>query len=348
MAIIDQILARAGYVKLSDYGLSLAPDGRIVSLHVPVETPDGLAVGWRSAEASIDDALTDPADFAAALSAAAKPSTPAVTKAAPAAAKPATKAAPAPAPAPKAKQAALIVEDDEAEPDDEEWEWQLALARAKVAAEEAERAAKVAPRTTIPSAVVPPSARPPVRPTPPPAPPTRTAVPPFVRAPIGAAVGAPRPSLTPRPTPARSIPPPAPRAATQPGAPLVIPKLAPLPRATTQPGAARPAPQPAKLPPTPTPAVSRPAIVIPAPDQPLPEAARLARGTGPVTRSVIMPAVVIPPLEPGDDTSEITADVTDLAVGDVTTVDRANAPAEPPVYARSASGARPLPRVTRR
>ena len=33
MAVIENILARAGYVKLSRYGMVLTPDGRIVDLH---------------------------------------------------------------------------------------------------------------------------------------------------------------------------------------------------------------------------------------------------------------------------------------------------------------------------
>ena len=273
MAVIDQILARAGYVKLSDYGLALTPEGRIVSLNPPVPSDgfDQRIVGWRP---------FDP----------------------PMGAAPIAPIAPRPV--------AVAARADDAD-DDEEWEWQLALARAKAAADEAERAVPVRPlvrttpplppsRVTVARSIAPPPARvaAPIRPiAPAPAPAPRTLVPPFVRAPVATPSSAPRPPSM--------IPPPAPRAASLHPRPPSARSVEAAPR-------------------------------------------RLARGTGPVRRTAVPAmrpgATLRPALEIGDETSEITNDITDLAVGDVTHVDRVNLPAEPLVFAKPSA----LPRLTAR
>jgi hypothetical protein len=88
----------------------------------------------------------------------------------------------------------------------------------------------------------------------------------------------------------------------------------------------------------------------PLPVTPLPPSAprRFARGTGPVLPAAVpaaRPAATLPPARVmSDDTSEITTDVTDLGVGDVTSVDVARptvAPLPPAPAARPA-----LPRMS--
>ena len=88
---------------------------------------------------------------------------------------------------------------------------------------------------------------------------------------------------------------------------------------------------------------------LPVTPMPPPAPRRFARGTGPQ-----LPAA----LSIGDDTSEITNDVTDLAIGDVTSVDvaRPSAPMiRPPVTMRppgvphtAPSRPAPLPRLSAR
>lgn len=294
MAVIDQILARAGYVKLADYGLALTPEGRIVSLNPP-RSSDGFdqrIVGWRPFDPPMAAAPTAPT----------APS-PMTTRPAPAA------------------TAATIVE--EADGDDEEWEWQLALARAKAAAVDTNtvrplRAAPPTPpaRVTVARSIAPPPARVarPIAAVPAPAPvPPRAMVPPFVRAPVA--------------TPAS--------AASRPA--IVVPQ--PAPRAVSHP---RPAPvRAAPLPPPPS---ISPRAIFPVTPLPPTSPRRFARGTGPVRRDALPAAAVRSALDVGDETSEITADLSDLTIGDVTSVDRVNQPAEALVFAKPSA----LPRLSAR
>ena len=47
-AMVDELLARAGYVRLSKYGLMLTPQGHIISLQprLPDEGSSARIVGW--------------------------------------------------------------------------------------------------------------------------------------------------------------------------------------------------------------------------------------------------------------------------------------------------------------
>ena len=126
MALFDELMARAGYVQLAKYGLSLIPDGRIVQAG-PRVLPllDGgsgrRVVGWQAQEC--------PLVAAAPVAAGARVQVAGVVAAHERSGRS----------SPRGLPPAVIVEDQAepvptAEPEDEEWEWQLALARAKIAA----------------------------------------------------------------------------------------------------------------------------------------------------------------------------------------------------------------------
>lgn len=339
MAVIDQILSRAGYVKLSDYGLALSPEGRIVTQHAPVPSEGfggGHVVGWRP---------FDP---------------PGATPTAPIAAAPrfAVPAGLPPLAAAATRAPAVLVESE----DEEEWEWQLALARARAAAEtEAPRASapkaavaapqlapRIAPRAPVaavakPVAAVSKPAAVIVAPKPAAviAAPRPAAV---IAAPKPAAViVAPRPPAPPaRVTVARSVvPPPArPPVRRAPTPPLARSLVPPFVRAPIASPAAVRRVEAAPLPPPPI--VTPRAPVLPAAVAAA-EARRFPRGTGPVRKDAL-PSLRAS-LDVGDDTSEITTDITDLGVGDVTHVDRVSVPTAPIVFARPPS---PLPRIAAR
>ncbi|MBL8620784.1 MAG: hypothetical protein JNK64_05745, partial [Myxococcales bacterium] len=138
------------------------------------------------------------------------------------------------------------------------------------------------------------------------------------------------------PPPARPIAPPArPIAAPPPARPITAAPPARL--------------QPPPLPPPPVVAQPAPLPVTPLPPSP---PRRFARGTGPLVPAQVpaaRPAADLPPARVmNDDTSEITTDVTDLGVGDVTSVDvaRPAAPALPPAALPRMSAA--LPRLSAR
>ena len=97
--------------------------------------------------------------------------------------------------------------------------------------------------------------------------------------------------------------------------------------------------------------VAQPAPLPVTPPPPSPPR-RFARGTGPLVPAQLpaaQPAAKLPPARVmNDDTSEITTDVTDLGVGDVTSVDVAR-PAAPPLPPAPLPPAPPhaaLPRMT--
>ena len=136
MALFDELMARAGYVQLAKYGLSLIPDGRIVQAE-PRVLPllDGgsgrRVVGWQAQEC--------PLVAAAPVAAGARVQVAGVVAAHERSGRS----------SPRGLPPAVIVEDQAepvptAEPEDEEWEWQLALARVKIAAAEVERVAQAA------------------------------------------------------------------------------------------------------------------------------------------------------------------------------------------------------------
>ncbi len=251
MAFFEQLLARAGYVKLSRHGLVLAPDGRVLPVQA-AESEGG------SGDRLLDWNAENATPFAPAPRLAPMPVVAAAVAMAPAVhapVSPRVDAAPA-APAP-------TDESDEDE-DEEEWEWQLALARAKVAAAEAEAAVLQGPPPTVARVDAAPPARvdarradaprAPARPTRPPVPPRTTRV-----------------TATTRPV-----------AATQP----VAPRPAPRASVTIPPVAAPAAARPMFVPPIGlgpiTPTLREPALAAAAPLPSLTAmSGRAARGTGP-------------------------------------------------------------------
>lgn len=322
MAVIESILARAGYVKLSRYGMMLTPDGRIVDLHAMTsDVPFAAPVPGPTVAPIAPPAPPPPA--------------PAPRVAAPVAPV-ATPVAPRSASMPSVIISADVLPDDgdDGLADDDEWEWQLALARARIAAAETEAAKMPAPAIrALPNATV---AR---RAAPPATPPHRSAAAPIVRpAPAPIARPAAAPIARPAAEPARV------RRTTSAGA-AVAPPARPIAAAPTparpiavtpptRPIAAAPPParlQPPPLPPPPVVAQPAPLPVTPLPPSP---PRRFARGTGPLVPAQVpaaRPAADLPPARVmSDDTSEITTDVTDLGVGDVTSVDVAR-PVVPPL-----------------
>ncbi len=276
MALFDDLMAQAGYVQLSRYGLKLTPDGRIVQTSprvLPLLDGSGgcRVVGWQE-QASVS--------------------------------------APQPAPR-KANPPALIVEDEpEPDADADEWEWQLALARAKAAAEDTgpvartvavqpqapsvRPVAQVQPRAAQPSRV----AQPPARPVPQPTPavaasPAARAAQPTIRLAPPAQVAARKPPPVPSqrpPAPARA-PSPAPRVVAAPVRSASSPTIAVRSRPPGVP--ITPAAPVAVAPVAP---VARPTRTIagsvPAPTQPaVASARRMATGTGSVRETRPMPTV---------------------------------------------------------
>lgn len=161
MAAIDNLMKKLGFVKISQYGLVLTPEGRLLSMR-PAVLDDGFGgriVGWQDgdlAAAELDRwEPVRPASSQAVANrvAAARPPAltqplPAVRAAAPPVPRPAAPAtvttvvrehmtpiaAPAPvaaAPLPLKVAPAPVVEEDD-------WEWTIAIARARAAAEEVE------------------------------------------------------------------------------------------------------------------------------------------------------------------------------------------------------------------
>ncbi|HVV82424.1 MAG TPA: hypothetical protein VHE35_05065, partial [Kofleriaceae bacterium] len=164
MSLLDGLLARAGYVKLSRYGLGLAPDGRIVPLAPMSAAPVAQALvpaqpTWATAPAATPTA----ADWhRAAPVRTPAPATPSATDW--------HRAAPLPTPAPDEpmgprKLPAVIIDDGPEEGDDdadddadddqggdeEEWLRQVAAAKARIAAEEAQASPRVAKPAAPPS-----------------------------------------------------------------------------------------------------------------------------------------------------------------------------------------------------
>jgi hypothetical protein len=201
MGAFESLMKRLGYVKLSQYGLVLAPDGRVIPLASEAEPT------WdspRLAPVALPFAPTVPQ--------------PARPRAAPPPAPPPVPVAP---PVTAALAPAPVVEEDE-------WEWEIAVARARAAAEgptvAVPRAA--APRVTQPRvAAAPVKAAPPLAPR---APAKPTPAPPLAAQPVIA--------IPPRAIPVRAaspapLPPtpPTPRAQVM---PYVPPQTKPIARAT--------------------------------------------------------------------------------------------------------------------
>jgi hypothetical protein len=167
MPVIENLMARWGFVKLSRYGLVLTPEGRIISMR-PAKLggqDTGQLVGWReddfpALDLSSWDASPQPQPVPPARPVAVVPRVATLSVAA--------RSVPTPA--------APVLASEAEEPEDD-WEWEIALARARVAAEEVEQAAArmTAPRrrgdTVPPPIAAAKPARPPtVKPPPVPAP----------------------------------------------------------------------------------------------------------------------------------------------------------------------------------
>lgn len=155
MPAIQTLMKRLGFVKLSQYGLVLTPEGRIMSLR-PAILDDGLGgkiVGWPDNDlAAMELQQWEPARPAAREAVATRVAVP-----------PPPLPLPRPAPAPVAP-APVVVAPAVAQPeqtDEDEWEWEIALARARVAAEEAEAAAaSVRTRARLDTIPPPPTSQP--------------------------------------------------------------------------------------------------------------------------------------------------------------------------------------------
>lgn len=173
MPVIDNLMKRLGYVRLSSYGLVLTPDGRVLSLR-PAALDDGIGgriVGWREGDlAAMELEKWEPARPAspAAMTspvAVVPPRPPVPTRpisappprvpvAAPVVAPvepPVAVPAVAPAPAPVAvvtQVAPKVAPAPVVEEDEDEWEWTIALARARAVEADAPvaAAAMMAPR----------------------------------------------------------------------------------------------------------------------------------------------------------------------------------------------------------
>lgn len=143
MRAIETLMKRLGLVKLSDYGLVLTPEGRVMSMR-PVVLDDGFGgkiVGWQDSDLATAELEPWPAPCApmprpAAVAAPPMPSLPGpatiAASAAPPVAPPASTVTPVVPPAPAPVVAAPPEEDD--------WEWTIAMARARAAADETEHA----------------------------------------------------------------------------------------------------------------------------------------------------------------------------------------------------------------
>jgi hypothetical protein len=176
-AMVDEILAKAGYVRLSKYGLMLTPQGHIISLQprLPDEGSSARIVGWLegcepNGALSLPDQFVNPpkapapsvaSPVATVRQVPAPPPPPPAAKPAPATAKSAAPAKAAPPPLPGVKP--MESEEDEAM-------WAAALERAKAAAEPV----AIAPPPPVKAAPPPVKAAPPrakaTLPPPPPAP----------------------------------------------------------------------------------------------------------------------------------------------------------------------------------
>lgn len=139
-ALVDELLAKAGYVRLSKYGLMLTPQGHIISLQpcVPDDGSSARIVGWRDGREPVGvlgsaDTFVVPPTI----------SRPAMASAG-ATAGPRAPARPAP-PSERRTPPSLPGVRPADEPADDEALWAAALARAKAAAETTAAATAPAP-----------------------------------------------------------------------------------------------------------------------------------------------------------------------------------------------------------
>ena len=167
MAAIDNLMKKLGFVKISQYGLVLTPEGRLLSMR-PAVLDDGFGgriVGWQDGDlAAAELERWEPARPASPQAVANRvaaarppvptrplpgvraPAPPAPTPATPASAAPVAAivrehvmpivAIAAPAPVAAARPALNVAPAPVVEEDD--WEWTIAIARARAAAEEVE------------------------------------------------------------------------------------------------------------------------------------------------------------------------------------------------------------------
>jgi hypothetical protein len=125
MAAIDKLLARFGFVRLADYGLTLGPDGRVMSWRDAVLDDGGRKiVGWLA---------SDPAPGLLSPWAPRSPASPT----------PVAAVATPVASAPVAVSALAAEVDAELEMDDDEWEWAIVMARARAVAADDRAAAPI-------------------------------------------------------------------------------------------------------------------------------------------------------------------------------------------------------------
>lgn len=157
MPVIQNLMKRMGFVKLSRFGLVLTPDGRILSMR-PSVLDDGIGgriVGWEDGDLAAaelqkwEPARPAPAQAVAPRLAMPPPLPVRTTQPAPVVAKPAPTPAPpvviVPVAPPVVKPAPASVAPEPVEVEDD-WEWTIAIARARAAAEEADDAARTLAR----------------------------------------------------------------------------------------------------------------------------------------------------------------------------------------------------------